>query len=115
MKEIIRGSKIISFCKNLNKNLLLFFFNSKTYKFFLALNRFFKNVILKNRTQSLFVKTAKKLTKSIAVKDIGLFIVLVTLFNTLAMFVLNRQIDIFSISARMFFFLLGIFLIFKRR
>ena len=41
----------------------------------------------------------------------GLFIALITVLNTLGMIMLLKEIDIFSVSARIFFFSLGIFLI----
>jgi hypothetical protein len=114
MKEI-EDSKIIGFCKEVNKNILLYFYDSKAYKAFSALNAFFGKTALKNANGSIFVKAAKKIAGETKPKDIGLFIVLVVIFNTSAVIVLGKEIDIFSVSARIFFFLLGIFLIFKRR
>lgn len=113
IKEISSGSKIIGFLKNLDKNILLYFYNSRTYKLFVFLNNSFKNIILKNVTESLFIKTARSMIKGIELKDIGWFIVLVVLFNTMAMAVLRKEIDIFSVSARIFFFCLGIFLVWR--
>lgn len=114
IKEIIRESKIISFFANFNKNLLSYFHNSKIYKSFLKLNIFFKDVILKNATKSIIIEKVKNIFKDIKLKDIGCFIVLVVLFNTLAMLFLGKEIDIFSKCARVFFFVFGIFLILKK-
>jgi len=97
------------------KKLLLFFYNSRLHKLVLGFNAFFKNSILKNADKSLIVNSFKKLAFKISLKDTGLFIVLVVVFNTLAMFALGKQIDIFSLSARIFFFVLGIALFFKRK
>ena len=113
--DFIKESMIITFFANFNKNLLRFFYESHVYKCFLKINVFFKGTFLKNTDKSLIVTSIKKIIKSIQPKDIGLFILLVVLFNTLAMIVLEKEIDIFSISARIFFFCLGMFLIFKRR
>lgn len=111
--DFVKESRIIVFFADFNKNLLRFFYNSGVYKCFLKINVFFKDVFLKNTDKSLIVTSIKKIIKSIQPKDIGLFILLAVLFNTLAMIVLGKEIDIFSISARIFFFILGIVFIFR--
>lgn len=113
IKQIIENSKIISFFADLNKNLLLYFYNSKIYRFFTKINSFFRD-ISKNIDKSIIIRSSRKMLKNITISDIGLFITLVILFNTLAMIVLKKEIDIFSITARIFFFLLGMFLIFRK-
>ena len=113
IKQVVSESKIIKFCANLNKNLLLYFYNSQIYQFFIKIHNFFVNSILKNVNKSLIISSTKNISKHIKLKDIGWFIVLVVLFNTLAMMFLKKEIDVFSVSARIFFFLLGIILVFK--
>lgn len=115
IKQFAAESKILNFSLNFNKNLLLYFYNSKIYECFKRFNRFFISAILNNAKNSLIVNKSKNILKYISLKDIGLFIVLIVIFNTLAMLFLEREIDIFSIGARVFFFCLGIFFIFKRR
>ncbi len=113
--DFVKESRISAFFANFNKNFLRYFYKSLVYKCFIKINIFFKNIFLKSMNKSLIVTSIKKISKNIELKDIGLFILLVVLFNTLVMVVLKKEIDIFSTSARVFFFLLGIFLIFKRR
>ena len=113
--DFVKESRIIAFFANFNKNLLRYFYKSLVYKCFIKINLFFKNVFLKNTDKSIIINSLRKISRNIKPKDIGFFILLVILFNTLAMVALKKEIDIFSISARVFFFLLGIFLIFKRR
>lgn len=108
-------SKIINFFKNFNKNFLVFFFNSKIYRLFININTFFRKTILPNVKGSTVIKSARKITALVKAKDIGIFIILVVMFNALAMFGLKKEIDIFSSIARICFLSLGIFLIFKRR
>lgn len=115
MNQVIGNSKIINFCKNLNKNLILYFYNSATYKIFIAFNKFFRNRVLKCADESIFVKTTKKIAAGIKVRNIGLFVILVVIFNTLAMIALGKEIDIFSICTRVFFLILGVILILRRR
>ena len=115
IKEIISESKIIGFLKNLDKSILLCFYNSKTYKLFVFLNSSFKNIFLKNATKSLFMKIAKSVIKKTGLKDVGWFIVLVLLFNTLLMLGFKKEIDMFSICARVFFLILGLVLILRER
>lgn len=107
MGQITENSKIINFCKNFNENLILFFYNSSTYKTFIGVNKFFKNRLLKNKRSSIFVRVVGKITSEVNLGDIGLFIILVVIFNTLAMVVFGREVDIFSIGARIAFFILG--------
>ncbi|UCD55449.1 MAG: hypothetical protein JSV93_01225 [Candidatus Omnitrophota bacterium] len=115
IEDFVKESRIVAFFANFDKNLLKFFYESGVYKCFLKINVFFKDVFLKNTNKSIILISIKKIIKNIHHRDIGLFVLLVTLFNTLAMIVLKKEIDIFSISARMFFLILGIFLVFKRK
>ena len=110
MKQLITESKIVSFCKNLNKNIILYFYNSATYRIFITFNKFFRNTVLKGADESIFVKTAKKVAAEIKVRDIGLFVILVVMLNTLVMLAFRKEIDVFSICARIFFLLLGVIL-----
>lgn len=110
IKKIIAKSKIVRFFRDLNKNLLLDLYKSKTYGFFSRSAAFLKNAILENINDSIIITKIKKGYRSIGMYDIGLFIVLVTMLNTLVMIILKRGIDIFSIYARIFFFILGVFL-----
>ena len=98
------------FFVNFNRNLLLFFYKSGTYRLFLRINAFFKNSILKNTDKSLIINSTRKAVSNIRLKDIGVFIFLVVSFNTLLMIFLGKEIDIFSVAARVFFFALGVFL-----
>lgn len=109
------GYEIIGFFADFNKNLLNYFYKSLVYKCFTKINAFFKDVFLKNMDKSLIVLSVKKIIKNIELKDIGLFILLVALFNTLAMVFMGKEIDVFSISARAFFFLLSVFLILRKK
>lgn len=115
MGQIIENSKIIYFCGNLNKNLILFFYESAIYRIFTAFNRFFKNTILKNTPESVFINSGKKMAMGVSLRGVGLFLVLVVVFNTAVMMALEKEIDIFSICARAFFLVLGVGLIWRRR
>lgn len=115
MRQIAEGSKIIDFCRDLNKNFILFFYESAIYKVFTALNRFFKNTVLKSANESVFVNTGKKIARRASLGGMGLFFVLVVIFNTTAMVALSKNIDIFSICARVFFLVLGMVLMWWRR
>ncbi len=108
MGHLIVGSRIIAFFLNLNRNLLVCFYNSKTHGLFINVNTFFRNVILRNANGSAVLKLVKKIAAHIGIKDIGIFIALVVLFNTLAMAVLGNKIDVFSMYARVAFFVLGV-------
>ena len=111
IKQIFRESKIKKLIAGFNKNLLLCFYASRTYGIFKKVNSLFKNVILKNSKESIIIKLIEKAFRSIGLKDVGLFIFLVVIFNTVVMIVFKKEIDIFSISARMLFSILGVVLI----
>lgn len=114
IKEILEKSKILRFFVDLNKNLLSYFYKSVAYAAFARGNIFFRNVIIKNLDKSVIINVVKKTLKSVTVKDIGWFIILLVFFNTLVMMTLGRKIDVFSICARVFFFILGVILIYVR-
>ena len=114
LKSIFAGSKIIGFFNKLNKILLIYFYDSKAHGLFLRINHFFNNIISKNITKSMIVGNAQKAMKQICLRDIGLFFVLSVIFNTLITIAINKEIDIFSMFARIFFFALGIFLMVKK-
>lgn len=113
MRQAFEESKIVNFFKGFNANMLTYFYDSHTYKFFKNLNIFFKGVILKNAGNSLIVKSVKGICGYIKLKDIGIFIVLVALFNTAWMLMLKRVIDIFSVLGRGLSILLGSVMIWK--
>ena len=75
----------------------------------------FNRSLLKYFHESLIVRSINKLIKNIGLKDIGLFVALVVLFNTLAMVFMGKEIDVFSIFARMAFFFLAAFLILRKK
>lgn len=114
IKEIIVESRIVNVCANLNRTILLYFYRSKTHELFIDANNFFRKTIPGNAGKSLIVNVTKKLFSRVTARDAGAFVILVTLFNTLAMFAFGKEIDIFSISARVFFLLLAVCLIVKR-
>ncbi|MBN1353477.1 MAG: hypothetical protein JW994_02260 [Candidatus Omnitrophica bacterium] len=114
VKKIIAGSKAVNFLANLNKNILLCFYNSQTHKLFRKLNGFLSD-ILKKSDKSLFRRAATRLLAYLDIGDWGLFIILVVLFNTLVMFALKKEIDVFSVSVRVFLFCLGALFIFKKK
>ena len=111
LKKSFLESKILSFLSTLNKRLILYFYGSFTYKTFLKMNGFFKNRILQNTNESFFIRLLRGVRKRCNASDAGLLIILVLVFNTLIMFKSGRQIDIFSIVARVFFLSFGVFLI----
>ena len=113
--KVIQGSKIISFFGNLNKILVVSFCNSKTCKLFTKINSFFRNTILVNIDRSKIVKSVKKIALCIGLRDVGIFIILIVLFNTLAMMALGKEIDMFSVSARIFFFIIGVACVWNMR
>lgn len=114
MKEIIEGSKIVSFFTNFNRRALSYFYNSKTHTFFLRLNMGFKDILLRNLATSMIIKSAKKIYSLFNIKDLGLFIILAVVFNTMAMLFYRKEIDIFSAIGRLAFLLFGLGLLFKR-
>jgi hypothetical protein len=107
MERLIAGSRIAGFFLNLNRNLIVYFYNSKTHGLFININAFFRNAILRNADESAALKLVKKIAAHIERRDIGIFIILTVLFNTLAMAALGREIDVFSACARIAFFVLG--------
>ena len=110
IRQFIRDSRILGFFATFNKVLVLFFYKSKTHKLFLKVNHFFKDFVIRKNDKSLIVNKAKDIIKLFNIKDVGWFIALVVFFNTAAAMILEKEIDIFSISARIFFFCLGIVL-----
>lgn len=115
IKEIVRKSRIINFLKDFNRNMLLFFFESKTYKLFIKANGFFRKSILENADESAILKWIQKVYKKTTVKDVGVFIIFVVLFNTIAMLAFKNRIDVFSVYMRAFFLSFGVFLVVKKR
>lgn len=115
LQRVFEGSGIINFFANLNANLLVCFYNSRTYAVFAGMSRFLKDPVGKNAGGSVVLNFARNIAKNTKMWDMGLFIVLVTVFNTLAMIFLRREIDIFSICARVAFFVLGVALFTRKR
>ena len=115
LKKLLLESKILDFLAKFNTKLVGYFYKSITYKIFLKINIFFKRIILQNTNNSYFINALKSSKKRFSIKDIGLFIILVLVFNSLMMFIAGREIDIFSVIARIFFLSLGLFLILKKQ
>ena len=114
IKQIVSESKIVNFFKRINTEMLLCFYKSRIYGIFIKLLNFFKEQISKNIDKSVIIKGVKYVFKNVSLGDLGYFIILVVIFNTLVMLVLKKEIDIFSICARVFFFCLGVLLACKR-
>ena len=115
IKSIFQESSILSFLANFNKKLVGYFFESFTYKAFIKINQFFKTRILAGFKESFIVNSFKKVTSFLSLRDFGIFIILVLVFNTAFMIFLDKGIDIFSIAARVCFFVVGLILIFRKR
>ncbi len=115
IKQIVSESKIVGFVASFNKNMLIYFHKSKTYEVFLSIISFFRRWVLKNVDKSLIVRMARNIYNHTTLKYIGVFIILVDVFNTAIMAFLKKRIDIFSSSARVFFFILGLMLIYCGR
>ncbi len=115
IKKAFTESRIVRFFACFNKNLLLYFYNSGIYKLFVKIKVFFRSAVLKNADESVIIKSTRKVLQEVKLRDIGWFIILVVLFNTLAMVFLGKEIDVFSTAARVFFFALGVILIVRKK
>jgi len=111
IKQYLEESRIVNFFGNFDKRLLFYFYNSTTYKLFLRLNAFFRDMFVKNRDRSVLLRAVRKAAENVGPKDMGLLIALVTVFSTFVMILLKKEIDVFSVSARVFFLFLGALLI----
>ena len=105
-------SKIAKFCINFNQRYLIFFYNSAIYKLF-RYATMFRREFLTNAQESSILKAMRRIASGIGLKDIAVFVVLVVICNTLFMLVLEREIDMFSLSARVLAFTISILYILR--
>ena len=107
MSEIFNESRIVSFFSRLNKNIIEYWFNSATCGAAKKCREFFGKVVLKNISHSVILRSLGKAAKDVTLSDAGLFVILTTVFNTLAMIFLNKEMDLFSVIARICFLCMG--------
>lgn len=113
MNKVFNESHIVSFLSRLNRNIIEYYFNSFTHRVITKCREFFKKIILENINNSAILGSLSKATKGITLSDTGLFIVFTTVFNTLGMLFLNREMDLFSIISRICFLCMGTGLILR--
>lgn len=107
MNEFFKESRIVSFFSRLNENIIEYWFNSATCGAAKKCREFFGKVILKNMSHSVILRSLGKAAKDVTLSDAGSFVVLTTVFNTLAMIFLNKEMDLFSVVARVCFLCMG--------
>lgn len=110
MKDIISESRILRFLKDFNRIVLSIFFGSQTCALFAKARLIFKDAFLKNADKSAILGFFRKAAAGITTRDIGIFIVLLVIFNTLIMLGAGMTVDVFSAAARLIFLILGIFM-----
>ena len=114
LKRIIHGSRIIRSISEFNANYLNVFLNSATRAFFANMNRFYRDRILQYAAGSIIINMTRRAVHKVTLCDLGIFVILVVLFNTLFMLFMQEAIGPLSIYARVLFLLVGLFLIVKK-
>lgn len=108
-------SRILNFLGGFNRKAVIFFYNSMTYKIFFAASSYINKTIVKAVPTSRLINAFRNVLNFVSIRDVGLFIVLVVVFNTAGIIFLGSNIDAFSAIARIVFFVLGFILILKKR
>ena len=111
IERIARTSKILNAVSNLNRNILICFFQSMTYRLFVGISISFGGLISKNYTNSRIMRAISKVARDMSLADIGFFIILVVLFNTIFVAIAKRPMDGFSVAGRVLLIIEGLVLI----
>ena len=101
----------MAFLRGLDKRMVSCFYDSQVYK--LSRHTFFnlKGIFTRAGENSALIKGLRNAFKGIKISDAGLFIMLVTVFNTLYMRFFCFEIDVFGLCARAAFIVFGIVLL----
>ncbi|MFA5147132.1 MAG: hypothetical protein WC515_07150 [Candidatus Omnitrophota bacterium] len=115
LRLFIRESRIVRFLSGLPINIMASFCESGTRRAFKGFLSLVRRGIFANADKSILVSSAKKTFKGLGLRDLGLFIMAVTVFHTILVLAEGGYIDGLSAAGRSFAFSCGAIIFLRKK